>query len=72
MTRRVRVDYIEHPSGSGYVVALNGRRVGDVFTNPREVKAFAKALGTIAEYAGTWPSGQGTTPSEGGGADGHG
>ena len=64
MTRKVRVDFIEHPSGAGYFVALNGRRVSDRFTDSREVAAFAKALGTTAEYAGTGAAGEGTTPSE--------
>lgn len=69
MAKRVRVDYIEHPSGAGYVVALNGRRVGDRFADPREVAAFAKALGALAEYAGPGAGGEGTTPSESGGSD---
>ena len=71
MKRKVRVDFIEDPSGAGYVVALNGRRVGDRFATPREVAAFAKALGTVPTYSGTGNAREGTTPSESGGADEH-
>jgi hypothetical protein len=68
--KRIRVDFIEHPSEGCYVVTVNGRLVGDRFANRREVKAFAKALGTVAMYAGTAGPPEGTTPSERGGSDG--
>jgi hypothetical protein len=68
--KRIRVDFIEHPSGAGYVVTVNGRRVGDLFAQSSEVTAFANALGSVAQYAGTGRPGEGTTPSERGGSDG--
>ena len=68
--RRIRVDFIEHPSEGGYVVTLNGRLVGDRFANRREVRAFARALGAVPEYAGTGGFPEGTTPSESGGSGG--
>lgn len=66
MARKVRVDFIEHPSGAGYVVVVNGRRVDDRFADPHEVAAFARALGATAQYSGTRANGEGTKPSEGG------
>jgi hypothetical protein len=68
--KRIRVDFIEHPSGSGYVVAVNGRRVGDRFAHSSEVTAFAKALGAVPQYAGTDDSQEGPTPSGSGSSGG--
>lgn len=71
MERRVRVDFIEHPAGDGYFVAVNGRRVDDRFANAGEVVAFAQALGATAYYSGTGGPLEGTTPSQSGGSGDH-
>lgn len=72
MARKVRLDFIEHPSGAGFVVALNGRPIGDRFADPSEVAVFAADLGIAPNYAGTGRSEEGTTPSESGGSGEHG
>jgi hypothetical protein len=56
MHRSLRLDFIEHPAGTGYMVALNGLPIGDRFGQVGEVLAFARALGTPAHYSGTDPS----------------
>jgi hypothetical protein len=52
----MRLDFIERPSGTGYLVVLNGRQVPDRFDHVSEVLAFAHALGTAARYCGTAPN----------------
>jgi hypothetical protein len=51
----MRLDFIERPAGTGYLVVLNGRQVQDRFEHVSEVLAFAHALGTAARYCGTTP-----------------
>lgn len=53
MTRkRLRLDFLEHPSGTGWTVFLNGSPVGDQFGTVGEVLAFAQSLHAAAQYAG--------------------
>jgi hypothetical protein len=52
MHRTARFDFLENPSGGGYVVVINGRRVNDVFSTLGEVLAFAQTLGTPARFSG--------------------
>jgi hypothetical protein len=56
MHRSVRLDFTDQPAGTGYMVTLNGRPLGDRFGHLGEVLAFARALGTPARYSGTDPS----------------
>lgn len=52
MEQRVRVDFVDHPSGVGHVVVVNGRPVADRFATVTEVVAFARSLKTLASYSG--------------------
>lgn len=56
MRPSMRLDFIERPAGTGYLVVLNGRQVQDRFEHLSEVLAFAHTLGTSARYSGTTPS----------------
>jgi hypothetical protein len=48
----MRLDFIEHPSETGYMVVLNGRPIPERFAHVREVLALAQAMGTSARYSG--------------------
>lgn len=53
MEKPLRLDFTDHPSGSGYLAVLNGRVVGDSFATLQELLAFARCLRTPARYAGS-------------------
>ncbi len=53
MEKPLRLDFTDHPSGSGYLAALNGRLIGDSFATLQELLGFARCLGTPARYAGS-------------------
>jgi len=53
--KRLRLDFVEDPVCTGWLVALNGRRLGDRFGTLGEVLAFAESLGTPARYGGLDP-----------------
>ena len=51
--KRLRLDFVEHPSGIGWSVFLNGSPIRDQFGTVSEIVAFADALRTPARYAGS-------------------
>jgi hypothetical protein len=63
MDRSIRLDFIDHPSGTGYVAAVNGRRIDTPLSRLSEVLALARTLGTTARYSGIDP---GRVSDEGG------
>ena len=65
MTReRLRLDFTDHPTGSGWAVILNGCPLADQFRDVGEVLELAEGLGVPARYAGLNPA---QIEAEGGG-----
>jgi hypothetical protein len=57
MTReRLRLDFTDHPTGSGWAVILNGCPLADQFRDVGEVLELAEGLGVPARYAGLNPA----------------
>ena len=53
---RLRLDFTDHPTGSGWAVILNGCPLADQFRDVGEVLELAERLGVPARYAGLNPA----------------
>lgn len=54
--KRLRLDFTDHPAGTGWKVTLNGCPVADQFRDVPEVLELAESLGVSARYAGLNPA----------------